>query len=417
MGTLKQEFIFFNDGVGRVIGGASMEFYDADAPTTQKDTYTTKSLANKNPWPLVADAAGRFPVAWLATGGYRIVVKDGDGVIIEDRDDINVSETTILSTSDFYFSTLIDAKQGISINGSSINLQEGQVAVTVGKSTTTDGLGAQYLVVAGGTGTVDDDLFVDLDNGLQLQKLRNQMPWTFNDYDPTGTVDAIILTRKAENPKNIAYNTDQRYRWVATGDNTGAVTVEVDGLSVKDVVHPDGSALVASDILADQDLEVKYDGTNMVLLSGYSRKESEVALPVSGYTGTRTRYIKNSFSTLLSVGISFPTTVGPTGSGAAYIWADLDDIPLDASSVIIVGGADLLSATADPDVSVRAAFGGVEVVNSRVRSDTGDLTGLQATALCDVPVDGDNVFTADVTVSGGGSGSDSMLLQLVGFNR
>ncbi len=274
MPTLKQEIIYFNDAFGKIRPNCQMFFYEAGT-TTQKNTYTQPDLlpANTNPWPLVSDGAGVFPPIFLESGGYRIIVKDKDGVTFIDRDDINVAETTILSTSDFYFEDLTNAKLGASINGETINLQVGQVVSTVNKNTAYDGLGATWLVVAGGTGTADDDLYADLDNGLQLKKIRNQVPWTLNSYTATGA-DTIALTRKAENPVNIAYAEGQHYFWVASGTNTGAVTVNVDSLGAKTLKHPNGDALAAGDIVLGQSLEAEYDGTDMVLVSGYSRKES-----------------------------------------------------------------------------------------------------------------------------------------------
>lgn len=173
MPTLKQEFIYFNDDFGRVLPGAMMYFYQAGT-TTPKATYANKELTLANPWPLVADGAGRFPIAWLESGAYRIIVKDADGVQIEDRDDINLDDEVILTSSYLVFSTLVDAKLGILINGSTVNLEIGQAVKTLGKVTSSDGLGGEWVVVAGGTGTADDDLYSDLGNGLQLQRLYNK---------------------------------------------------------------------------------------------------------------------------------------------------------------------------------------------------------------------------------------------------
>lgn len=174
MATLKQEFITFPDSVGRVIPGSTMEFYEADS-LIQKNTYANKELTSTNDWPITSDGAGRFPVIFLASGGYRIIVKDNEGVQIYDRDDLNLSENTILTSSDFVFSTLVDAKQGVLISGDSISLQVGQAVTTLGNSTADDGEGAEWVVVAAGTGTPDDDLFANLDNGNQLQRLFNQL--------------------------------------------------------------------------------------------------------------------------------------------------------------------------------------------------------------------------------------------------
>ena len=174
MPTLKQERVFENDAFGRTRPGAKIYTYEAGT-NTQKATYTDVALKYENPWPLVADGAGVFPQAFLASGGYKLVYTDSDDVQFDERDNINVAEKNIITTSDFYFSTLVDLKQGISINGDSINLQVGQVARTVGNVTETDGIGAEWLIVAAGTGSADDDLYADLDNGLQAQRLFNQL--------------------------------------------------------------------------------------------------------------------------------------------------------------------------------------------------------------------------------------------------
>jgi len=174
MPTLKQEILYYNDSFGKVRPNAKMYFYEAGT-TTKKNTYTDEDLANKNQWPLISDGAGVFPPIFLETGGYRIIWKDENDVQFNDRDNLNISDTTILSTSDFYFEDLTKAKLGVSINGSTIDLQIGQAVRTLGSNTSTDGEGAEWLVVAGGTGTADDDLFTDLDNGNQLQRLFNQL--------------------------------------------------------------------------------------------------------------------------------------------------------------------------------------------------------------------------------------------------
>lgn len=174
MATLKQEILFFNDEFGRTRPGAKIFTYAAGT-TTQKATYTDSDLANANPWPVVADGAGIFPPIYLGTGGYRVVVKDQNDVQLYDRDNLNIADTSVITTSYLVFDNLVDAKQGILIDGQSVSPQIGQAVRTLGLNTATDGEGAEWVVVAGGTGTADDDLFADLDNGNQIQRLFNQV--------------------------------------------------------------------------------------------------------------------------------------------------------------------------------------------------------------------------------------------------
>lgn len=170
MGTLKQEFIYFNDTVGRVIPNAELYFYDAGT-TTPKNTYTSKSLQNANPWPLVADSAGRFPVAWLENSAYRVIVKDDAGVTIEDRDDINAVESELNATSAIYFEDEADLALLIAQNGQSVSPSINDALVTTGSTNATDDGGAQWVVVAAGTGTPGAN-YINLANGLQAQRIN-----------------------------------------------------------------------------------------------------------------------------------------------------------------------------------------------------------------------------------------------------
>lgn len=62
--------------------------------------------------------------------------------------------------------TMVEAK--------TVDLELGQTVTLNGENVIADGLGGnRYIVVAGGTGTADDENFVNLNNGLQLQLIQN----------------------------------------------------------------------------------------------------------------------------------------------------------------------------------------------------------------------------------------------------
>lgn len=75
----------------------------------------------------------------------------------------------------------------------------------------------------------------------------------------TGAADAYAV---APTPAFNAYFTGMRIRFKATNANTGASTVNVNALGVKDIKKSVSSALTAGDIAADQIVELTYDGTN-----------------------------------------------------------------------------------------------------------------------------------------------------------
>lgn len=81
----------------------------------------------------------------------------------------------------------------------------------------------------------------------------------------TGSADAYAI---APSPAISAYVAYQVFRFVAANDNTGASTLNVNGLGVKSIKKPDGSALEAGNIQAGGTYQVTYDGTNFVLQTG-----------------------------------------------------------------------------------------------------------------------------------------------------
>lgn len=79
-----------------------------------------------------------------------------------------------------------------------------------------------------------------------------------------GTVDAITLTPI---PGATSYTDAQEFLFIASGDNTGAVTVNVSGLGAKNVQKMGGVALVAGDIVSGSLVHLVYDGTRFLLLT------------------------------------------------------------------------------------------------------------------------------------------------------
>ena len=78
-----------------------------------------------------------------------------------------------------------------------------------------------------------------------------------------GTVDAITLTAS---PANNSLGAGDEYIFIAAGANTGAVTVNVNGLGVKNLTKNGTTALAASDIPAAGALvRITYDGTRFQL--------------------------------------------------------------------------------------------------------------------------------------------------------
>ncbi len=80
----------------------------------------------------------------------------------------------------------------------------------------------------------------------------------------SGGSDTYAITLS---PAAGSYVAGDKYMFKADVGNTGAATLNVNGLGAKTIKHLNGDDLVTGDIIANQFCIVIYDGTNMVLLN------------------------------------------------------------------------------------------------------------------------------------------------------
>ena len=69
-------------------------------------------------------------------------------------------------------------------------------------------------------------------------------------------------------PAITAYATGQTFRFVSAGANTGAATININGLGAKDVTKSGSTALAVGDIPSGAAVQIQYDGTRFQLSSG-----------------------------------------------------------------------------------------------------------------------------------------------------
>lgn len=86
--------------------------------------------------------------------------------------------------------------------------------------------------------------------------------------------DTYVITLS---PAPNAYVEGQEFSFKANTANTGAATLNVNGLGAKTIVKGVNTTLADNDILADQIVTVRYDGTNFVLQSPVSTATSVVS--------------------------------------------------------------------------------------------------------------------------------------------
>lgn len=77
-----------------------------------------------------------------------------------------------------------------------------------------------------------------------------------------GTADAITLTAS---PAITAYVAGQRVQFLASGANTTAVTVAINGLAAKAITKNGATALIAGDIPSGSMVTITYDGTQFIM--------------------------------------------------------------------------------------------------------------------------------------------------------
>jgi hypothetical protein len=117
-----------------------------------------------------------------------------------------------------------------------------------------------------------------------------------------GTADAITLS---PSPAITAYAAGQKFSFIASGDNTGAVTVNVSSVGSKSVTKRGSTALVAGEIVSGSIVSIQYDGTQFQLLNVFTTKfldtlfrlqddgdaTKQLAFQLSGITTATTRTI------------------------------------------------------------------------------------------------------------------------------
>jgi hypothetical protein len=186
-----------------------------------------------------------------------------------------------------------------------------------------------------------------------------------------------------------AYAAGQMFYFVATGDNTGAVTLNIDSLGAKAVTRDGSVALVAGDIKSGEVVVVVYDGTRFQVVSQLNSagdaRFANVSIASSLYVGGVSTFVGNagfsanvSIASALSVGgvaaITGATTIGGnltlnggTANGVLY---------LNGSKVATSGSALTFDGT-NFTVGVSATTGDYKTF---IQKAGGELLGLNASS-------------------------------------
>lgn len=91
-----------------------------------------------------------------------------------------------------------------------------------------------------------------------------------NGADKLVTVSGTDTLTGSLTPVLTAYAAGNQFSFVVANTNTGAVTINIDGVGSKSITRTGSTALVAGDLIANQVALIEYDGTRFQLLNGNS---------------------------------------------------------------------------------------------------------------------------------------------------
>lgn len=192
--------------------------------------------------------------AYVATPSPAITAYVEGQVFILDPDNANATTTPTLAVSGLAAKTITNNLGGALVAGDIVASQR------------------LYLLY-------DGTNFRLINRNLE-KRIQNE---SFNYILDTGAADAYVATLV---PAATAYVAGMRISLKIANQNTGASTLNVNGIGAQAIKRVDGSALLATDLLAGQVADLRYDGTNFQLLNPGSLIGSFNAMTVQRITAS-----------------------------------------------------------------------------------------------------------------------------------
>jgi hypothetical protein len=148
-------------------------------------------------------------------------------------------------------------------------------------------------------------------------------------------------------PALTAYAAGNQFSFVAANTNTGAVTINIDGVGVKSITKNGTTALVAGNIVANSVVLIEYDGTRFQLLNVVITATGDVVGPASStanaiptFSGTTGKLLQdNTKVKIVSNNITMDGSTSGTLTVAAPAVAGTNTVTFPAATDTLVGKA------------------------------------------------------------------------------
>ena len=194
------------------------------------------------------------------------------------------------------------------------------------------------------TGVKDGTLAKDAANVSQIQ---NSNAILLASVAGTDTITASL------SPALTAYANGQIFTLIPANTNTGAVTININGLGAKSITKNGSTALVAGDLVAGVEYSLQYDGTRFQKVAGSDYAKSGANSDITSLSGLTTPYAESGANS----DITSLTALTAITAGAVTVAADDKVLIQDTSASDVLKTVTTQSIADLPIVSPTKTIG------------------------------------------------------------
>lgn len=306
----------------------------------------------------------------IVAGQAGETVAAGEIVYFDDTDnEWKLADASVVGTTD---DIMLGIAQGAGTNGNAISggvltsgLDKNQSGLTIGdEQFISDTAGA----ISSSAGTIEraigfartatefyfDPYYNDHPSAIQKDAIAKLPQGTHLFAADAGSDDTYVITLA---PVPTAYTTGMVIRFTVNTVNTGAATINVNGLGAKSIVKMKNVALEDGDIQAGQVVSAVYDGTNFQLISGNGEGSKALtngtSTDISNTTTETAIFTKSVPGNMLGTGNGFTGRIYVTG-------VNYDDTNATLTLRLKYGSTTLATLIVDPGGQVNGHEGFID---------------------------------------------------------